>query len=119
MSSRLATGVDLVEVARFARAIRRRPRLLERIFTEAERACCAGDDERLAARFAAKEATFKALGEGWPSVAYLDVEVVTQDTSAPSLRLRGSASSRAAQRDVALSLSHTAGLAVAQVVIAS
>src|SRR5439155_26756819 len=113
MSRDLATGVDLVEVERFARALQQRPRLLDRIFTEAERACCAGDNERLAARFAAKEATFKALGEGWPLVAYHDVEVVTQDRCAPSLRLRGVASSLAGRRDVAVSLSHTAGLAVA------
>jgi holo-[acyl-carrier protein] synthase len=117
MLSGLATGVDLVEVERFARAVRRQPRLLERIFTEDERACCAGDDERLAARFAAKEATFKALGSGWPSVAYRNVEVVYRDSGAPMLRLKGAASVLTGERGVVVSLSHTAGLAVAQVVI--
>jgi len=117
MPSGLATGVDLVEVERFARAVRRRPKLLERIFTEDERALCAENDERLAARFAAKEATFKALGSGWPSVAYRDVEVVSRDNGAPALRLSGAASVLSGGRDIVLSLSHTAGLAVAQVVI--
>jgi holo-[acyl-carrier protein] synthase len=118
MASGLATGVDLVEVERFARVVERRPRLLERIFTDAERACCAGDADRLAARFAAKEAVFKALGEGWPAVSYRDVEVVSSDRGAPSVHLRRGARALARERNVALSLSHTGGLAMAQVVIA-
>ncbi len=118
MRRRLVTGVDLVEVERFARAVRRRPRLLERVFTDEERAACAGEDERLAARFAAKEATFKALGDGWPVIRYRDVEVVSSRSGAPSLRLEGTARRIAGDREISLSLSHAAGLALAQVVLA-
>ena len=116
-----AVGIDLVEVPRIAHAIRRWPGLLERVFTDDELATCLGSrnaEERLAARFAAKEATFKALGAGWPAIGYRDVEVVAAHDGAPSLRLGGVAAGLLAERDVAVSLAHTGGLAMAQVVIA-
>ena len=119
MRSGLATGVDLVDVARFERAVERRPRLLDRIFTDGERAECAGAGERLAARFAAKEATFKALGSGWPSIGYRDVEIVSADTGAPRVTFHGEAAHLAGRREIAVSLSHSAGLAVAQVVMSA
>lgn len=115
-----AVGIDLVEVARVAHAIRRWPGLIERVFTEDEIGTCLASrnaEERLAARFAAKEATFKALGAGWPTIGYHDVEVVTARDGAPSIRLGARAASLAAERDVAVSLAHTGGLAVAQVVV--
>jgi holo-[acyl-carrier protein] synthase len=115
-----AVGVDLVEVKRMARAMQRQPRFLERVFTQSEIETClgsAGADERFAARFAAKEATFKALGKGWPQIGYRDVEVALGESGVPRLELRGKALSLADQRHAAVSLSHTGGFAIAHVML--
>jgi holo-[acyl-carrier protein] synthase len=114
-------GIDLVDVGRLRRALERRPRLAERVFTDAERA--ASDRgvaaERLAARFAAKEAAMKALGVGLGAFALRDVEVRTAADGSPSLELRGRARDRATRLGVdalAVSLTHTASVASAVVV---
>jgi holo-[acyl-carrier protein] synthase len=115
-----AVGVDLVEVARMTRALNMQPRFLERVFTEGEITTCrgsAGGDERFAARFAAKEAAFKALGKGWPELGYRDVEVALSETGAPRLELHGAAKSFADRRHAAVSLSHTGGFAIAHVML--
>lgn len=122
MADETAIGVDLVEVDRFARALRRWPRLLERVFTERELDACLDSrnaDHRLAARFAAKEAVFKALGDGWPRLPYTEVEVLTPDDGAPALQLFGRAAALANRRACALSLAHDGGFAIAGVVISS
>ncbi len=119
MGKELAVGVDLVEVDRFARAIRRWPGLAGRVFTPSELTTCLdlpNPDESLAARFAAKEAAFKALGDGWPHIGYHDVEIVTLDDGAPALCLSGRAAALASRRAFALSLSHDGGMAMAGVV---
>lgn len=119
MGRELAIGVDLVEVDRFTRALRRWPSLKERVFTPCELTTCLGapnPDESLAARFAAKEAAFKALGDGWPRIGYHDVEIVTLDDGAPALCLTGRAAALARRRAFALSLSHDGGMAMAGVV---
>jgi holo-[acyl-carrier protein] synthase len=108
-------GIDLLEVERLERALERRPRLAERLFTEAERdyaATRARPVMHLAARFCAKEAVAKALGlTAW---SFMDVEVVATD-AAPEVRLSGRAAERAAQlgSTVSVSLTHTATLAAA------
>jgi holo-[acyl-carrier protein] synthase len=120
----LAHGIDIVEVPRIARMLREHgERFLERCFTAAEREyCLAGKrrDEHLAGRFAAKEAVLKALGTGWKNgIAWTDVEVVRDQSGAPSVRLRGPAARLAAERGIgawSLSLSHTAGYAVASAI---
>jgi holo-[acyl-carrier protein] synthase len=115
-----AVGADLVEVARIERALRRWPGLLERMFTEDEQDVCLASrsaEERLAARFAAKEAAFKALGRGWPEIDYRDVEVRTAHDGAPSLLLSGRAAALAGTRDAAVSMAHAGGIAMAQVVL--
>jgi holo-[acyl-carrier protein] synthase len=112
-------GVDAVDVGRFADALGRRPRIAERLFTAAERADGAGDVQRLAVRFAAKEATMKALGSGIGSMGWHDVEVVRPPGHAPSLRLTAAAADLAQRRGVArwhVSLTHTTSVAVAMVV---
>ena len=119
MGRELAVGVDLVEVGRFSRALRRWPGLADRVFTPSELTSCLdapNPDESLAARFAAKEAAFKALGDGWPRVAYHDVEIVTLDDGAPALNLSGRAATLGRRRAFALSLSHDGGMAMAGVV---
>ena len=115
-------GIDAVDIARLRRALDRRPRLAERVFTEAERAYASGATDpgpRLAARFAAKEAVAKALGAGIGAVSWHQVEVVRDDRGAPTLSLSGAAAALAAQRGIErwhLSLTHTDTLAVASVV---
>ena len=102
-------GIDLLEISRLERALDRRPRLAERVFTDAERAYAAGRARpvmHLAARFCAKEAVAKALGmTAW---SWRDVEVVATD-AAPELRLSGAVAARAEALGVRalLSLTHT------------
>jgi holo-[acyl-carrier protein] synthase len=102
-----------VEVDRFRRALQRRPRLALRLFTEAERAygsSFADPAPRLAARFAAKEATMKALGVGLGAFSFQEVEVVRRPSGAPELRITGSAAALADERGITalhLSITHT------------
>ena len=123
----VGTGIDIEEVSRIRGAIERHGRrFIERIFTPeevayAERA--ANRYERYTARFAAKEAAMKALGTGWDQgVRWVDVEVVSEPKSRPSLRFHGRAADLAASlacRSISLSLSHTRLTAVAQVILES
>jgi len=113
-------GIDAVDVARFRAVLARRPSIVDRLFTTAERdAVCRGSVDgaaRLAARFAAKEAVMKALGVGLGSFAFADVEVVSAPSGAPSLVLRGRAAELAGERGVRdwrLSLTHTSHIAEA------
>jgi holo-[acyl-carrier protein] synthase len=112
-------GIDLLDVGRFERALERRPRLAERVFTDAERAYAAAHARpamHLAARFCAKEAVAKALGlTGW---SFRDVEVVATG-AAPEVRLSGSVAVRAAELggELAISLTHTDDLAGAVAVL--
>ena len=110
-------GIDLIEIERVERALERRPRLAERLFTERELAYARSrrrPGSHLAARFAAKEAAIKALGGR--GVAPRDVEVVGSEP--PRLRLHGRAAelADAAGVELAVSLTHSRELAAAQVV---
>jgi holo-[acyl-carrier protein] synthase len=100
-------GIDLLEIERLERAIERRPRLAERLFTEAEReyaASRARPGQHLAARFCAKEAVAKALGmEAWN---FRDVEVLGRD-GPPELRLYGTVAERARTLGVHVNISLT------------
>ena len=117
-------GIDIVEVDRVEVMIAEHgERFLARVFTGGERAACeAGKrrDERLAARFAAKEAALKALGTGWRSgIAWTDVEVVSLPTGEPRLRVSGKAAEVAGELGITewrVSLSHTEKYAVASVI---
>lgn len=121
----VGTGVDLAEVARVQRSIERfGERFLSRVFTPAERAYVERKRnrfERYAARFAAKEAGMKAIGTGWKQgVTWQDFEVANLPSGKPTLRLSGKAAEMAAQlgvKSVLLSLSHTASLAIAEVIL--
>jgi holo-[acyl-carrier protein] synthase len=110
-----AVGVDLLDVARLERALERRPRLAERLFTEGERAYAerrGHPGQHLAARFCAKEAVGKALGlDAWN---FRDVEVVGQG-GRPQVRLHGAVAQRAHELgvEVRISLTHTATQAAA------
>jgi len=109
-------GVDVVDVARFSLALERHPRLLTRLFTDGECEDAAMRAERLAARFAAKEAVLKALGVGIGVTSWRSIEVTRGDDGAPSVTLHGAALRLAQGRGITglhLSLSHTATTAVA------
>ena len=117
----LATGVDLIEIPRVGQVLERfGQRFLDRVFTPGEIAYCRGRPPNLAARFAAKEATMKALGTGVRGVGWKDIEVVRHESGAPSIKLHGRAERRAQRlgvQEVALSLSHSREYAVAFVVV--
>lgn len=106
-------GIDLLEIDRLERALERRPRLAERVFTEAERdyaAARARPARHLAARFAAKEAVVKALGLG-DGFGLREIEVVPGEP--PRARLEGRAAAAAAGRRVEISLTHSKEFAAA------
>ncbi|MGA3353237.1 MAG: holo-ACP synthase [Acidimicrobiales bacterium] len=115
-------GVDAVDVERFRRLLIRRPGLAQRIFTEAERAYVSARIDPvpgLAARFAAKEATMKALGSGLGGMRFAEVEVLGAKSGAPKLEVYGLAARRAEALGVRswhVSLTHTDSLAAAVVV---
>lgn len=116
----LMTGVDLVDVERLAGMISQSgPEFLEAGWTALELRECGAEPARLAARWAAKEATMKALGVGIGTISPLDIEVLTLPSGAPTLRVTGSALARAEELQVAhwsLALSHETRFAVAFVV---
>ncbi len=119
MMATVAVGVDVVDVARFALALRRRPRMIERLFTQRERDDTAERPARLAARFAAKEAVLKTLGSGLGDATFRSIEVQRQTSGAPLIVLHGAAASLARERGITalhVSLSHTATTATAFVI---
>ncbi len=117
-------GVDIAEPARLEQAATRYGRrFLERVFTPGEIAYCESKRnrwERYAARFAAKEAAFKALGTGWrQGVRWRDAEVKNEPSGKPTLALSGQAHKVARQLGVeriSLSITHTADFVLAQVI---
>ena len=118
----IGIGNDLVDLDRFRVVLQRTPTIVGRVFTDAEQAYSwerADPTERFGARFAAKEATMKALGVGLGEVAMRDIEVVRAESGAPSLLLHGTAAKVAAERGVQrwmITISHTDHLAQAVVV---
>ena len=117
--STVGVGVDIVDVARFTLALERRPRLLTRLFTDAERGDAHARPERLAARFAAKEAVLKTLGRGIGAAPWRSSEIHRDASGAPSVELHGAALALAAERGIDrwhLSMTHTATTAAAFVV---
>ena len=118
-------GVDIVEVARIREMLaRHEDQFLNRCFTPREQAdaTAAGKrrEERLAGRFAAKEATLKALGTGWRhGITWTDIEVTPNDAGAPMLSITGQALKFAQAKGATnwlLSISHTETHAIASVI---
>jgi holo-[acyl-carrier protein] synthase len=115
-------GVDAVEVTRLRELLARRPSMAERLFTESELAYATRATDpipRMATRFAAKEATMKALGVGLGAFRFTDVEVVRVGLGAPTLLLHHAAADLARRSEVTgwhLSLTHTDQMAMAFVV---
>ena len=111
-------GVDLVDIGRIRRMLDRHPTFRERVFTPAEVAYCeskASPAERYAARWAAREATIKALG-GIRGLRYHDISVGRHRSGAPVILLEGQAKLRAEERgirQVLVSFSHERAMAAA------
>ncbi len=118
-------GVDLVVVEDVAASVERfGERYLARVYTDHERACCTGDPTTvasgLAARFAAKEAALKVLRPVGPRPGWRSIEVVRHPNGACDLALTGRAARLAAEagiRQLAVSLTHEAGMAAAVVMV--
>jgi holo-[acyl-carrier protein] synthase len=107
----LRTGVDIIDIARVERVLARSgERFLARIFTPQEQAYCAGRIDSLAGRFAVKEAVAKALGTGIGEMAWVEIEIVSDEKGRPELVLHGMAKRLADELGLvewSISLSHT------------
>jgi holo-[acyl-carrier protein] synthase len=124
----LRVGLDLVEVSTVAESLRgaHREHYLKRVYTDAEVDACRGpsgriEPERLAARFAAKEAAIKALPGAGEEVRLTQIEVIQDETGSVSLALSGRAAElleESGAQELAVSLTHEGGFAAASVIIA-
>ena len=114
-------GIDMVEIDRIERLINRYgDHFITRVFTEAEIRYCSRRVNKgsYAARFATKEAVFKATGLGLgKGMRWKDVEVVNDEKGKPSVRLYGKTSEILARHHIHLSISHTQNSAIAMVVV--
>ena len=119
------TGTDITEVARIEKAAVRTQAFLDKIFTEKEQAYCeaqkAGKYQSYAARYAAKEAFFKALGTGYRyGMAFQEIEVVNDGLGKPEIVVHGKVKAFVTKHRISgmhLSLSHIKETAVAFVIL--
>lgn len=123
MGTVIGIGIDLEEIERVAQVFST-PRALTRVFTPYEIAYCQPKrncSQHLAARFAAKEALFKALGTGWSGgLHWTDAEVRNEPSGKPYVRLYGAAQDLADQlgvHTILITLSHSRQYAIAQVML--
>lgn len=120
----LGHGIDIASIPRIERSLDRfGDRFLERCFTQRERDYAASHKHaatRLAGRFAAKEAVFKALGTGWRTgISWTDIEILPLPTGEPTITLHGLAANIAQDRGIThwmISISHTGDYAVASAI---
>jgi holo-[acyl-carrier protein] synthase len=113
-------GIDVVPLERIRQSLEAEPsRYTAKFLTPAESSYCRGSRlvERLAGRIAAKEAVMKLLGDGWPNVAWTDIEVISSGKR-PEVRLSGKASALAASLameadSLDVSVTHDGGIAIA------
>lgn len=107
----ISSGVDMIEIARIERAMARHgERFAKRFFTAQEIDYCSGRVERLAGRFAVKEAVSKAFGTGIGDMNWTDIEIVCNERGKPELQLHDRAKALAEElglRHWSISLSHT------------
>lgn len=120
----IAHGIDLVDCPRIEQMVKRHgQRFIERVFTAAEQAYAdANKDsvEKLAGRFAAKEAILKLMGTGWRGkIAWTDIEVVNNALGQPGVTLDGEVKKIADDlgiTHISVSITHTANFAIASAV---
>ncbi len=118
-------GVDIVEVKRIKSAVKKwGARFLDKVYTKRELAYCrsrGAPEQHLAARFAAKEAVYKAFGgDGKNPIAWTDVEVINEKSGRPTVVLKGTAKKLMRKRKVTravISLSHTKNYAVGNCIL--
>ena len=112
-------GIDIVDVPRFEKVLARRPKIVDRLFTEGEKLDTKLKPQRLAARFAAKEAVMKACGVGVGSTGWKTIEVKKMRSGAPMVVLHGSAqdlADRVGIKHMHITLTHTDMTAAAFVI---
>ncbi|MBN2020257.1 MAG: holo-ACP synthase [Sedimentisphaerales bacterium] len=120
----IAHGIDLVDFPRIEDMVKRhKDRFLDRVFTAAEQTYAKANrnsTEKLAGRFAAKEAVMKLLGTGWRGkIAWTDIEVVNTSSGQPQVRLSGEVRKIADNlgiTQISVSITHTANFAIASAV---
>ena len=120
----LAHGIDLVDFPRIEAMVERHgKRFIQRVFTEAEQAYAEANKngiEKLAGRFAAKEAVLKLMGTGWRGkIAWTDVEVINNSSGQPEVTLSGEVEKIAGKlgiKHISISITHTANFAIASAV---
>ena len=120
----VAHGIDLVDCPRIEEMIKRHgQRFAERIFTDAEQAYAEANKnrvEKLAGRFAAKEAILKLMGTGWRGkIAWTDIEIINNAAGQPEVTLDGEVKKIAGKlgiKHISVSITHTANFAIASAV---
>lgn len=118
---RIVQGIDLVDFGRIEQMIERHgERFMERVFTKAEQEYANANKnrmEKLAGRFAAKEAILKLLGTGWRGkIAWTDIEIINNETGQPQVKISGQVKEIAQKlgvEDISISITHTANFAIA------
>jgi len=121
---KIAQGIDLVDCPRIEKMLKRHgQRFVERVFTQLEQDYAKKNKnriEKLAGRFAAKEAVLKLLGTGWRGkIAWTDIEVVNNAAGQPQVSVSGEVKKIAAKlgfKDISVSITHTANFAIASAV---
>lgn len=120
----IAHGIDLVDFGRIEQMLEKHPqRFLDRVFTPTEQTDAErvkNRIEKLAGRFAAKEAVMKLIGTGWrDGVAWTDIEVVNNPLGQPIVAITGKVKELADEKgieQITLSITHTANFALASAV---
>jgi len=120
----VAHGIDLVDCPRIEAMVERHgKRFIERVFTASEQAYAEANKngiEKLAGRFAAKEAVLKLMGTGWRGkIAWTDVEVINNISGQPEVTLSGEVEKIAGKlgiKHISVSITHTANFAIASAV---
>jgi holo-[acyl-carrier protein] synthase len=120
----VAHGIDLVDFPRIEQMLKRhKRRFLDRIFTAAEQAYANSNKnstEKLAGRFAAKEAVLKLLGTGWRGkIAWTEIEIINNPAGQPVVTLAGEVKTIAESlgvEKISVSITHTANFAIASAV---
>jgi holo-[acyl-carrier protein] synthase len=120
----VAHGIDLVDCPRIEQMIQRHgERFVKKVFTAAEQAYAEtnkNEVEKLAGRFAAKEAVLKLVGTGWRGkIAWTDIEIINNAAGQPEVNLNGEVRVIAEQlgiKHISVSITHTANFAIASAV---
>ena len=120
----IAHGIDLVDFPRIEDMVKRHGQhFLNRVFTAAEQAYAETNKnrmEKLAGRFAAKEAVLKLMGTGWRGkIAWTDIEIVNNPAGQPQVTLSGEVEKLAGKlaiKHISVSITHTANFAIASAV---